>query len=360
MLSSTEEEITSTEEQITNLSRNLDEIFKYKEPRYVIRGCSNLNGELHLAKSIQSYINNGGSLEKNFIKQVFASDLTRSDNPSFFGATVEDNPVIKLLIDKINLDIPVDSHLGEKIIHLASRLGKTKIVEAFLDRGVNIDEKTDKGETPLHLAIELDREETIKFLIERGADVNAKTIEGKTPLHSKKCGKSIAQDLINAGADINEKIEGKTLLHLALENYQNFIDTEDRTGKFFSHKKFTKLEFIDFLIKNSDLEITRPDGLNARDIIANQNRAGIFSDDEIKSFPNLLMAMNSIEGAKVKQEHGDGGVEVKQEPGVGGVEVKQEPGVGEFKRKLEPPAVLTQVSKLSKASQERGDGGSRS
>ena len=69
-ITSTEEQITSTQEQITNLSRDLDEIFKYRGYRYVISGCSNLDGELHLAKSIQSYIENGGSLEKNFIQEV--------------------------------------------------------------------------------------------------------------------------------------------------------------------------------------------------------------------------------------------------------------------------------------------------
>jgi ankyrin repeat protein len=80
-------------------------------------------------------------LGKKFYSRSFTSALTRSDNPSFFWATVEDNPVIKLLIDKINLDIPVDSHPGEKLIHLASRLGKTKIVEALLKNGANINEK---------------------------------------------------------------------------------------------------------------------------------------------------------------------------------------------------------------------------
>ena len=316
----------------------------------------------------------------------------------FFHTTVEDNPVIKLLIDKINLDIPVDSHPGEKLIHLASRLGKTKIVEALLDRGVNIDEKTDKGKTPLHLAIELHREKTIKFLTERGANVNAKTIEGETPLHSasKSCEVSIAQDLINARADINVKIEGKTLLHLALENYQNFIDTEDKADDYFSFRKFQKLKFIEFLIENgSDLEITRPDGLNARDIIENQKRAGIFSDDEIESLPNLPMAMNlqsvikgvsdlaidsgamnfqsvingvsalavdsgamnSIEGAKVKQEPGVGGVEVKQEAGVA-----EERYDGSKKSKPDSEVIIggfnnsDSIAKLSKP-ESKGSGG---
>jgi hypothetical protein len=266
--------------RIIRISEELD---KNMEPIYSDSGRRKiLDQENSLADLIKSYLERPKKPNQNLIEKLFVSAFTRSNNR---GDRVEDNPVIKLIIDKINIDISVDSHPGEKLIHLASRLGKTKIVEALLKKGANINEKT---------------------------------------------------------------IEGKTPLHIALENYHEYKDD------IFSYNKSSQLEFIDFLIENgSDLEITRPDGLNARDIIENQKRAGIFSDDKIKSLPNLLMAMNlqseingvsalavdsgamnSIEGAKVKQEPVLGGVEVKQEAGVG-----EEPYDGS--KKLKPNSEVT-------------------
>jgi hypothetical protein len=305
--------------RIRRLSEELD---KNMESIYLDLGWSKiLHQENFLADLIKSYLERPKKPNQNLIEKLFVSAFTRSINR---GDRVEDNPVIKLLIDKINIDMSVDSHPGEKLIHLASRLGKTKIVEALLKKGANINEKTDKGETPLHLALEN-----------------------------------------------YEK---------ASENYHEYKDD------IFSNNKSNQLEFIDFLIKNgSDLDIKARNGINARHIIAFQKSEGIFRDDEIKSLPNLLMvinlqsatngvsalaidsgamnlqsatngvsalaidsgAMNSIEGAKVKQEPRAGGVEVKQEPGAGGVKRKSEPNDS------------SRVSKLSNANQEREGGGGR-
>ena len=273
-------------------SNNLDQIFATRHYSYLTRGCSNPDGEEKLAEIIKKYIESGGNLEKKFIKDVFISAINRCDNPSFFGATVENNPVIKLLIDKINLDIKLDSPPGEKLIHLASRLGKTKIVAALLDRGVGIDEKTEIDKTPLHLAIELGREETIKLLIDRGANLDAKTIEGKTPLHlaSESGNLSLVKKLFEAGADINAKtLEGDTPLHLALKigqssdinpEYSEYINSE--YSEYIANRR---REMVQLLLKmRANPHETNNDDISASTIIKNlQTQRGelIFGASEV-------------------------------------------------------------------------------
>ncbi len=260
---------------ITRNSNNLDKIFATRHYSFLTSGCSNPDGEKNLAKIIEKYIESDEILEKKFIKDVFISAINRCDNPSFFGATVEDNPVIELLIDKINLDIKLDSPPGEKLIHLASRLGKTKIVAALLDRGVGIDEKTDIDKTPLHLAIELGREETITYLIDKKANLERASRDGKTPLHlaSESGNLSLVKKLIEAGADINAKTrEGDTPLHLALKIGQS-SDINPEYRKYIANKR---REMVQLLLKmRANPNETNNDGISASTIIINlQTQSG--------------------------------------------------------------------------------------
>ncbi len=275
-------------------SNNLDQIFATRHYSYLTRGCSNPDGEEKLAEIIKKYIESGGNLEKKFIKDVFISAINRCDNPSFFGATVENNPVIKLLIDKINLDIKLDSPPGEKLIHLASRLGKTKIVAALLDRGVGIDEKTEIDKTPLHLAIELGREETIKLLIDRGANLDAKTIEGKTPLHlaSESGNLSLVKKLFEAGADINAKtLEGDTPLHLALKIGQS-SDINPEYSEYIANRR---REMVQLLLKmRANPHETNNDDISASIIIKNlQTQRGELIFGASEAYPDSLGARRS-------------------------------------------------------------------
>ena len=268
---------------ITRNSNNLDKIFATRHYSYLTRGCSNPDGEEKLAEIIKKYIEFGGNYEEKFIKDVFISAINRCDNPSFFGATVENNPVIKLLIDKINLDIKLDSPPGEKLIHLASRLGKTKIVEALIDRGLNINELTQEGKTPLHTAIVMNREETIKLLIDRGANLDAKTIDGKTPLHlaSESGNLSLVKKLIEAHADINSKtLEGDTPLHLALKIGQS-SDINPEYREYIANRR---REMVQLLLKmGANPHVTNKDDISASTIIINlqtQNGELIFGASE--------------------------------------------------------------------------------
>eukprot|EP01104_Vermistella_antarctica_P012210 TRINITY_DN3493_c0_g1_i2.p1 TRINITY_DN3493_c0_g1~~TRINITY_DN3493_c0_g1_i2.p1 ORF type:complete len:367 (+),score=122.34 TRINITY_DN3493_c0_g1_i2:31-1101(+) len=73
------------------------------------------------------------------------------------------------------------------------------------------------GESPLHQASSLDSVEMVKYFLEKGADVNAKSQHGNTPLHWATHSE-VCQVLIDAGANVNEKDDrGDTPLKVRCE-----------------------------------------------------------------------------------------------------------------------------------------------
>jgi len=67
-------------------------------------------------------------------------------------------------------------------IHDAASNGNLAGVQAELDKGVDVNLKTNIGVTPLHRAAFAGHKEVIELLIAKGADVNAQGITGGTPL----------------------------------------------------------------------------------------------------------------------------------------------------------------------------------
>ena len=74
--------------------------------------------------------------------------------------------------------------LGRLGVHYAAWRGHKDVMELLLDRGSDVNAKTDRGHTPLHLAVHQNHKELAELLIARGADVNARTRHGRTPLSS--------------------------------------------------------------------------------------------------------------------------------------------------------------------------------
>ena len=104
--------------------------------------------------------------------------------------------------------------MGETF-RLAARNGFTFWVSKFLNRGVDVNSRSDTSATALHFAVEAGHEPVVKLLIKKGADVNAKDKDLLTPLHlSSKS--SISRILLDNGAKINVTEKGKdTPLHTA-------------------------------------------------------------------------------------------------------------------------------------------------
>lgn len=74
--------------------------------------------------------------------------------------------------------------LGYRPLHLACDIiGGKYLIEALLQRGEDIQARTENGQTALHLAAEIESDSnTLASLLENGADVSATDNDGETPL----------------------------------------------------------------------------------------------------------------------------------------------------------------------------------
>ncbi|HOD75396.1 MAG TPA: ankyrin repeat domain-containing protein [Syntrophorhabdaceae bacterium] len=104
----------------------------------------------------------------------------------------------------------------------ASAKGDLAVVRSLLEKGADVNARTDMGETALHLA---SSEEVVRVLIEHGADVNATDAEyGMTPLFNQRI--AVARLLVEKGADVNARSKkGVTPLMWAV-----YWDAVDKAG----------------------------------------------------------------------------------------------------------------------------------
>lgn len=94
----------------------------------------------------------------------------------------------------------------EKLLK-AAEAGDTVTIEKLLANKVDVDSRDKRGFTPLMYAAANDRTEAIAVLVQRGADVNARSDIGETAvICAIRYGRGKPETLkalINAGADIN-------------------------------------------------------------------------------------------------------------------------------------------------------------
>jgi ankyrin repeat protein len=72
---------------------------------------------------------------------------------------------------------------GDTPLHWASKYGNDAIVSLLLENGAKVNVKGEYGWTPLHYASSRGQDAVISLLLENGADVDAKKWNGETPLH---------------------------------------------------------------------------------------------------------------------------------------------------------------------------------
>lgn len=116
------------------------------------------------------------------------------------------------------------SHGDAAALCEAVRWGLTEEVYRLLERGVDVNARTEDRGTPLMYATNC---RMATLLIQRGADVNARDNEGRTPLiwsllGLKREGDAAAfiRTLVQAGADINAQgPDGTSALTLAKSKY---------------------------------------------------------------------------------------------------------------------------------------------
>ena len=138
--------------------------------------------------------------------------------PLSWAAGVGQEAVVRLLIERDDIDFNAGDYDGKTPLIWAAERGHEAVVRLLIERdGVDIDAKDNRGITPLMWAAGRGHEAVVLLLIERDSvDINAKDIEGKTPLlrAAEEGHEAVVQLLIERdGININAKDdEGRTPL----------------------------------------------------------------------------------------------------------------------------------------------------
>ena len=83
--------------------------------------------------------------------------------------------------------------LRRTVLHTGAKMGSTGAVVAMLDRGIDVNARSDAGVTALLYAASRARHEVVVLLLERGANVNSRNDVGRTALSIALLAKRFAQ-----------------------------------------------------------------------------------------------------------------------------------------------------------------------
>ena len=124
-------------------------------------------------------------------------------------------------LDKgVDVNVKTDDGWERTPLHLATWTGHKRVAELLIDKGAFLDAKDRWGRTPLHIATNKGHKEVVELLVTKGADVNAKEEDGWTPLFRAvgQGHKEIVELLIAKGADVDAKgDDGRTPLDWAVD-----------------------------------------------------------------------------------------------------------------------------------------------
>ncbi|KIH51727.1 ankyrin repeat protein [Ancylostoma duodenale] len=103
-------------------------------------------------------------------------------------------------------------------LHVATKWGRTNMVELLLKHGAIIDSRTRDLLTPLHCASRSGHDQVVDLLLEKGAPISAKTKNGLAPLHMAAQGDHVdsARILLYHRAPVDDvTVDYLTPLHVA-------------------------------------------------------------------------------------------------------------------------------------------------
>ncbi|WP_064124964.1 ankyrin repeat domain-containing protein [Wolbachia endosymbiont of Dactylopius coccus] len=158
---------------------------------------------------------------------------------------------------------------------LAAITGHVKIVEALIERGIDINTVDKDGLTPLHKAAGNAQVEVVNALIKKGANVKAVSKDGITPLHCAALSsnnKEIVEILVKEGADVNASLDESmiTPLHMAARGYN------------------ANQEVVQALIeKGANIDAVDKDGLTPLHMAASRDFSGKIVKTLIKGKANI-------------------------------------------------------------------------
>jgi len=183
---------------------------------------------LELAPDDLMYLTGKGNCyddRKMFEEALICYDKALEVNPSYRPALI--NKAICLFSCSMN------GKITEKYLEGKGYLDK--VIEEDPDfQEIDIQKKYQGRITLLHVAVIYNNKDLAEFFISRGIDVDSRAARGFTPFHLACCNafcnpnpslnspeftepaKEIAEYLLSEGADINAKMEDKTLLHFGV------------------------------------------------------------------------------------------------------------------------------------------------
>ena len=145
--------------------------------------------------------------------------------PLHLAARIGATKIVKILLDKYNLDINIRNGNGSTAVQEAAQANQSEALRILLEHNADTNTSANNKETPLHSAVRTGSLECARILLEKSvfqsALILAKDDKGRTALH---LGVNIADEdmvtkIINAGASVEAgDLRGRTALNYAVKS----------------------------------------------------------------------------------------------------------------------------------------------
>lgn len=202
------------------------------------------------------------------IKECLAEkpDLNKADKygttPLMLAVALGRSDVVNLFL-QVGADVNAHDNFHETALHIAAKNDAPAIVSALLHRGADVNVMNIAGETPLHLAAAVKQGKVLSFLLKNGAHPDPHLLAGekaspyqKTPLHVavEHGNLSFVKDLIGYGAnaDAQDRYHNSVLHYAVMQPSQEIYDALIPCVSNIDAPNYLKLTPLHLAIKNKN------------------------------------------------------------------------------------------------------------
>lgn len=188
----------------------------------VAQGQSASSGKKKPAWKVQRLLSYGVAFnDLKRVKKAIAdgADIHRT-TPLIGAVSNRSYEIAKYLID-MGVDVNKQSSMENYAIHEAVRLRDKRMIKLLIQAGANLELLKRNKDTPLKIAIRRGSNDIIDLLVELGADISRESLHSVGNLNT-------ARHLIKKYRfDVNQKVNGETPLHHAIDLALMAADGED-------------------------------------------------------------------------------------------------------------------------------------